>query len=664
MPAKNKNGKPVGKRDYFEIKAVGEDSATIYLFDYVGDWDADAKYFRDALNSIGDVANIDLRINSPGGSVYEGLAIFNLLKAHPAQITVYIDGLAASMASYIAMVGDLIVMPENTMMMIHNPRTLAFGESKDMEKTKEILEKAKSAMIGAYMDKTGLSEEEISQVMDEETWLTGLEAVDMGFADETTKPVDMAACSEMDLSAYFKTPEFLKLSASAGKSKQKEAIMPQAKKPAADNNPVDIEAVTSQAQQAALNAEKERRDGIKAIFGQFKGDHQELLEACLDDMSVTKVDAQAKLLNALGNGTQPTGRITTVKDEVDNKKAGFSAALLARAGIAKDDASNEFRGMTLLEMAKESLSMHGVSTSGMSKMEAVSAAFTHTSSDFGSLLSGAAQKAMMKGYAEAEESFEKFCSVGELSDFKINERVDIGTFPSLRKVRPGAEYKSITLGDRKETMQLATYGEKFSITRQAIINDDLGAFTRLPMKMGMASKRTIGDLVFAILTSNPKMSDNLALFHATHKNLGTGALSSASVDALRSLMRKQKDGDAFLNIRPEFLIVPAALEGTANQVMQSEFEVSSNKNATVPNQVRGMAEVISDARLDDTSAAAFYLMAGMMYDTIEVAYLDGIAEPTIEQQAGWDVDGTEFKVRIDAAVSPLDFRGMAKSSGA
>lgn len=661
MPAKNQNGKPVGKRDYFEIKAVGEDSATIYLFDYVGDWDADAKYFRDALNSIGDVANIDLRINSPGGSVYEGLAIFNLLKAHPAQITVYIDGLAASMASCIAMVGDLIVMPENTMMMIHNPRTLAFGESKDMEKTKEILEKAKSAMIGAYMDKSGLSEEEISQVMDEETWMTGLEAVDMGFADETTKPVDMAACSEMDLSAYFKTPEFLKLSASAGKSTQKEAIMPQAKKPAADNNPVDIEAVTSQAQQAALTAEKERRDGIKAIFGQFKGDHQELLEACLDDMSVTKVDAQAKLLNALGNGTQPAARITTVVDEVDNMKAGMQSAIMARAGLSSDNTQNNYRGYSMMEMARKSLDMHGVSTIGMGKMELVAAAFTHSSSDFSGILSDVANKALLKGYQESEETFSRYTRKGTLTDFKISERSGLGAFGNLDKIPEGGEYKYGTIGDKKEQIRLATYGKGFSITRQAIINDDLDAFTRIPLLMTLAAMRTVGNLVIDTFNSNPKMADGKALYHADHKNLGSGPINSSNIDALRVLMAKQTDGDSPVNISPKFMLVPTELRGSAISTIASEYEMTSSKDSTTPNPVRDLVEVIDDARLN---ANAYFMLADPnMYDTIEVAYLDGNDMPYLEQQNGFDVDGLKFKVRIDAAVKWLEHRTTAKSTG-
>jgi hypothetical protein len=196
----------------------------------------------------------------------------------------------------------------------------------------------------------------------------------------------------------------------------------------------------------------------------------------------------------------------------------------------------------------------------------------------------------------------------------------------------------------------------FSITRQAIINDDLTAFTDIPRKMGRAAARTVGDLVFSILTSNPTMSDGVALFHASHNNLaGSGAaITAASVGAGRTAMRTQKDGKATLNIRPSFLLVPAALEDTAQVLMTSETDPSKT-NSRVPNPVRNAAEVIVDARLEAASTIAWYLAADpSVFDTIEVGYLDGIAAPFLDQQDGWTIDGVEYKVRIDATRTPLE----------
>lgn len=168
-----------------------------------------------------------------------------------------------------------------------------------------------------------------------------------------------------------------------------------------------------------------------------------------------------------------------------------------------------------------------------------------------------------------------------------------------------------------------------------------------------------------LITSNPAMSDGTALFHADHKNLATttGAPSTATVGKGRTAMRTQKDGVATLNISPSYLLVPAALEDTARVLMASETD-PSQANSRKPNPVRNAAEIIVDARLDEASATAWYLLADPnRFDTIEVGYLDGVSAPFLDQQEGWNVDGVEYKVRIDAAAAPLEFRTMYKNAG-
>ena len=135
--------------------------------------------------------DVTVRIDSPGGDVFAGLGIYNLLKQHDGKVTVYVDSWAASAASIIAMAGDDVFMPKTSMMMIHDPWTFAVGDAAEMTKTAEMLEQIKSALIPAYTDKTGLSDDEISAMMEAETWLTGTEAADKGFAtliDGDAKP--------------------------------------------------------------------------------------------------------------------------------------------------------------------------------------------------------------------------------------------------------------------------------------------------------------------------------------------------------------------------------------------------------------------------------------------------------------------------------------------
>lgn len=407
-----------------------------------------------------------------------------------------------------------------------------------------------------------------------------------------------------------------------------------------------------------------------------------LIEATADGTCTVQA-AKARLLDLMARDAAPiaghyvstgsvsTGSVRTVEAEADKQRQGVQAALFVRAGLAQNQGDNPYRGYSLTELARASLQRGGVRTEGMDKMTLIAAAFTHTSSDFPNLLKNVAQKAMMQGYDEADETFATWTNPGELGDFKVASRVDLGAFPSLRKVAEGAEYKYVTVSDTGETIVLATYGELFSVTRQAIINDDLSGMSKVPRLMGRAAIRTVGDLVYATLTGNPTMSDGVALFHASHNNLAAAGsvISTASVTEARVAMARQKQTgqkSGALNIRLGYILCPIALEGTARVVRDSEYEVgASTKNNTVPNSVRSTFEVVSDARLDDHSATAWYGCASpSMHDTIEVAYLDGNRTPYLEQQQGWTVDGVQFKVRIDAGVAPMSYRTLYRNPGA
>lgn len=370
-----------------------------------------------------------------------------------------------------------------------------------------------------------------------------------------------------------------------------------------------------------------------------------------------------------------TLRATVTVDNRDQMRAGAVEALMLRAGMLNTEqqrsaVGSEYRGMTLLEIARDCVARSGGNARG-DKMTVVGRAFTHTSGDFANILATTANKAMMRGWMEAPESFTTWTRPGSLPDFKATTRVDLNSFPALANVPEGGEYGYATIGDRGETVQLATYGKLFSITRQAIINDDLSAFTRIPMNMARAAKRTVGNLVYAILTGNPTMADGIALFHASSHgaNLGSGGgsvLAVAGLSAGRVIMMKQTGANSeALNIQPSYLIVPVALMDTARVTVGSEFDPDTANKIQRRNPVAGMCEVVAEARLDAASATAWYLAADPnMFDTIEVQYLDGNDAPYLEQKDGWNVDGVEMKVRIDAGVKALDYRTLYKSAGA
>lgn len=672
-------------KKYYEMKSQGARKAEIYLFGFIGNsmWDdINPKKFIADLKDLGELDVLTVRINSEGGSVTAGNVIYNALKNHTATVITHVEGIAASMASVIAMAGDEVVMAANALMMIHDPWTYAEGNAAQLRKIADVLDKAKDTCISSYTSKTGLDSETVSQLMTDETWMTADEAIQYGFASSITEPIDMAArIRGLNLSGYKNVPKTILPTTSAKADfKAEEKTMPDKQVKAqelaqadATINPLDMQAAAEKAAADALRAEDNRRAEVASVFSLFGAEHAELKSVCLMDRGISKADAQAKLLAKLGEKSEPLGRdVRVVETGREKMMLGFANALMGRSGMAqaKGLERNEFRGYTLVEMARNCLETRGIRTSSMDKMEMVGAAFTHSSGDFSSLLSNVMFKSMLKGWDEAPETFQQWTTPGTLTDFKPTSRVDLNAFPALSEVPAGAEYKYATIGDRGETTQLATYGNLFSINRQAIINDDLQAFTKIPMKMGRAALRTIGNLVYAVLTGNPNMSDGVALFHSTHANLGTtGALATGTVDELRVKMALQKDPQSnvtALGISPSFLLVPEALRGAGNVVMESETEIgSSQNNSKKPNSVRNIATVVSDARLDAVSATAFYLVASpQMHDTIEVSYLDGVQQPYLEQQQGWTIDGTQFKVRIDAAVKALDFRTMARNAGA
>lgn len=662
-------------KNWYSIQAKANNKAEVWVYDEIGAWGVSARQFAQEVKALGDVKHIDVRIHSPGGDVFEGMAIYNLLKNHPAVVHAHIDGLAASMASVIAMAADVIHMPENAMMMIHKPWGIQGGDADDMRQYADLLDKVEGSLTSAYVKKSGKSEDEIKVLLKSETWYTGAEAVQAGFADQLTETLKaVASLQSQRMQEFTNMPEALKAllspkgtAAPAAKPAAALAAPVAAPAPQAAPQPAPAQPA-AQIDMAAIKAqlqadESARRTSIQAVFAGFD-QHAALMSECMLDMNVNASDAKDKLLKALGAGTTATGSAHIHASNGQIITDSLRNAIEARASISAIEQDNRFNGYTLMEMARASLVHHGVGIAGMDRMGIVGMAFTHSSSDFGNLLADVAHKSMLKGYEEAQETFQLWTSKGILTDFREASRVDLSTFPSLDRVPEGAEYKYGSVGDNGEKIMLATYGKLFSITRQSIINDDLSALTRIPKIMGRAAIRSIGDLVYAVLTGNPKMADGKTLFHADHKNIvGSAPLSIATISAAMTGMRLQKDKSATLDIRPKHLLTSVANEATAKALLLAEFDPAL-ADAKVPNPVRNMLDVISDPRLDDANVNASFMTADPgMYDTIEVAYLDGNDKPYIEQQEGFTRDGAAFKVRIDAGVAPLSWRTMVKMPG-
>jgi ATP-dependent Clp endopeptidase proteolytic subunit ClpP len=192
-----------GGHDWFRIENAKSDAAEVWIYDEIGYWGTTADDFARALAEV-DAKSITLRLNSPGGSVFDGVAIYNALRSHPATVAVQVDGVAASIASVIAMAGDTVTMGRGTRMMIHNPSGLAMGTAADMRELADLLDELAKDIAGFYSARAGGSVDQWRASMDAETWYSAQEAVDAGLADSVLGADDTPkdAAKTFDLTAY------------------------------------------------------------------------------------------------------------------------------------------------------------------------------------------------------------------------------------------------------------------------------------------------------------------------------------------------------------------------------------------------------------------------------------------------------------------------------
>ena len=191
---------------WYTIRAQST-GAEVVIYDEIGAYGVSAKGFLAELGALPDATPLALRLNSPGGSVFDAVAIYNAIKRHSGTVTVWIDGIAASAASYIAMAGDEVIMPENAFLMIHDPAGVVMGTAVDMRAMAEALDKIKGSLLQGYAAKSGRSHEEIAPLMAAETWLDAKDALDLGFADRIAEPVRIAA--RFDVGRFRNAPPVL-----------------------------------------------------------------------------------------------------------------------------------------------------------------------------------------------------------------------------------------------------------------------------------------------------------------------------------------------------------------------------------------------------------------------------------------------------------------------
>ena len=507
------------------------------VMDGVIGWDVTVAGVRAALRAIRDDEPLLIRVNSPGGIATDGFAIFNLLAQRKGAVTARIDGLAASAASYIVMAAQTIEMPAAALFMIHNASVMTIGGKDDHLTSADLLGKIDALMVRIYAARTGLSDPHIVAMMTAETWMTGDEALSLGFTStlldsQVTKSPASSAEARRVFAAYRHPPSRIAAMASTETTPPhtaapptKEALMADEVKPGGDaavTKPIAATAVD-----LARIAGKAGLD-VAWIAAQAKANVTvpDAVEAAFEAMAL----ASAK---AVTTSPATASRVEVLNDERATTHARMKSAIVASIrGKAEKDTppeAREFRNVGIVGMMRDMLASagdrtaHRLDNASLWDRMASATGGTHTTSDFPLILRDAANVSLQAEFGEFPRTFDAWASDTDVNDFKAVHSAQIGTMPTLTRVAEGQPVPYRAIAEEGESYKVDTYAGIVALTREMIINDQLNAFGRMIRGAAGSAERALSDLVYAQITANANMADSNRLFSTAHLNIGANA---------------------------------------------------------------------------------------------------------------------------------------------
>ena len=450
---------------------------------------------------------------------------------------------------------------------------------------------------------------------------------------------------------------------------QEEHRMDETKK--VTEQPVNLDEVRT----AAALAERERVTEIRAAGQKLKIEDSIIDQLVSDGTPIDK--ARAAMIDAAATRalvTEARPRVEVGTESIEHQVRGMTDALLHRCDSRNEltEVARQFRGHSLQDMARESLEANGVRTRGRTKGEVASLALRageHVTADFPLVLGNVANKSLLRGYNEAPRTFMPFCRQTNLSDLKDVSRVALGEMPTIADVLEGAPYGNVTFGERREQWHLSKAGAIFAITTEALINDDLDAFSRLPSMFGASCARKQSDVVWAIFTTNPNMADGQPLFNlAAHANVADGAVvnppDAATIAGMQSILMNQTGigGVVGVGVPARYIIVPVALGFQVRQLLSTGYMPTAATTAVTDDQRR--LTIIEEPRLDVADPVAWYVAADpSQIDTIEYGFLQGMEGPQLTREEGFDIDAMRLKATQYFGAKAIDWRGLAYNAG-
>ncbi|MBL3564535.1 ATP-dependent Clp protease proteolytic subunit [Rhodovulum sulfidophilum] len=660
-----------------------------------------ARMVREALARFD--ADVTLRVNSPGGSPYEGEAIRAALEAHPGRVTVIVSGFAASAASLMIMSADRIEMTAGSFLMIHNPSRGLYGTAADLRKKADDLDKLARIYASVYAARSGRAVEDVMRMMDEETYFGPEDAVAAGFADAVsgTAPEiapELAAVMSAHRGALSRLQMCARSFAAEGNpapaaalsmadpAATEESNMPETPEDTTIQPPVEHAPAPTTTMQAdaeamvarAVQAERERARSIRSLAqpSMRAGLLSEAQVEAVIDEGVSQAAAGNRLMAIMAAAEPPipaggAGAARITRDETDTHVEGLIAAMMRDYS----GPGEQFREMGLKDMV-----MHLASPNHRYRgRKAVADGFlstrmmggAHGVSDFAYITTEVMNRYLIREYDRRGATWQAVAGEPRrVSDFREVHGVRFGGDLTLKDVKENGEYEQAMLEDQAEGLKLVRRGRTLTLTFDMVMNDDLNVLADLPNAFARHARRMENDMVWALIRTNAKTkSDGKALFHADHGNLAAaaGQISVATVGAARKAMWEQtafgsKDAEDFLQVTPDQLIVPPALETVALQFATAttpvkDAETNPFKGTLTPFVVPNLGASVSGG-----SDSAWYLVSSEL-PPISVAYLDGYETPTVQTVEGMNPDKVTMNARHIFGAAPTEFRGAYRNPG-
>jgi ATP-dependent protease ClpP protease subunit len=689
-------------------------SGDVLLDDWVGwMWEEDVFFapgmVRQALATLGE-GRVTVRLNSPGGHADAGEQIRAILAGHPGGCRIVVEGVAASAASLIFMAGAERLMSAGSHLMIHDPSGAIWGNEAEARRKADQLGLTANTYAAVYAAASGKSAVECREIMKAETWFGPEAAIENGFADgiadggvavvaptvpalATVQTAYMSARDKLQARlAAAPTPERAprpgRTPAVSSGTQHKETDMntqtqtttstaPTTTPP--QTPPVTPAPDTMAAPGGAADGIAQERARVRAIremaaphvaAGRFM---QADLDALIDG-GVSVADAGSRILATMaanepaGRSAAPAARIG--RDETETRMEGMIGALMGQA----DGPATMFRGMRLRHMAME---LAGPAR-GYNDLESIRRGMSSTTmmggaygvSDFAYITTEVMNRTLLAAYQRRAASWQLVTGAAQTAtDFRELHAVRFGGDFALKRVRENGEYEEAVLSDEAEGLKVERRGRTIRLTFEAVVNDDMGAFNRIPAEFAMAARAMENSMVWSLFRANAKLkSDGKSLFHADHGNLAApaAAISITSVSAGRKAMWEQRpfgssDKDDFMQVEPDRLIVPPALELVALQFATSttpgeDGKVNPFKSTLTPGVVPNLGAAAGG------SDTAWYLVSSDL-PPIAHAYLDGYAAPTVQTIEGMNPDAVVMNARHIFGAAAVEHRGAWKNPG-